>query len=70
MAGGRSPGQLTWSQLRPLLVACLLAADAFVVAALAIAHPPGWLPPFIAFGLVLIGLAGFLAWSLRHRGDG
>lgn len=70
MSGGRSPEQLSWSQLRPILVAALLLADAFVVAALALARPPGWVPPITAFGLVMVGLAAFLAWSLRHRGDG
>jgi hypothetical protein len=55
--------------LRPVLVAFLLAADAFVVAALAIAHPDGWEAPFIAFGAVLIGLVWFQAWALRHRHD-
>lgn len=70
MGGGRGSGQLSWAQLRPVLLAALLVADAFVVGALAIAHPPGWLPPFIAFGVVLIGLTAFLAWAVRHRGDG
>jgi hypothetical protein len=55
--------------MRPVLVAFLLAADAFVVAALAIAHPRGWFPPFIAFGAVLVGLVWFEAWSVRHRHD-
>jgi hypothetical protein len=62
--------QLTWARLRPLLLAALLLADAFVVAALAIARPPGWVAPFIAFGVVLLGLAGFLGWAVRHRRDG
>jgi len=66
----RQPEQLTWSRLRPVLVVALLVADAFVVAALAIARPPGWAPPFIAFGAVLVGLAAFLVWSVRHRDDG
>jgi hypothetical protein len=63
-------GELTWSQLRPVLLGALLAADAFVVAALAIAHPPGFLAPLVAFGVVLIGLAAGLAWALAHRDDG
>jgi hypothetical protein len=58
-----------WSAIRPVLVGFLLAADAFVVAALAIAHPGGWLPPFVAFGAILVGLIWFQAWSLRHRHD-
>jgi hypothetical protein len=55
--------------MRPVLVAFLLLADAFVVAALAIARPGGWLPPFIAFGSLLIGLIWFEIWSFRHRRD-
>lgn len=65
----RGTPQSGWSQLRPVLVAFLLIADAFVVAALAIVHPRGWVPPFIAFGAVLIGLAWFQVWSWRHRHD-
>jgi hypothetical protein len=34
-----------------------------------IARPDGWLPPFIAFGAVLIGLIWFEAWAIRHRHD-
>jgi hypothetical protein len=63
-------GELTWSRLRPLLLGALAVADGFVVAALAVARPPGWLPPFIAFGVVLVGLVATLAWALRHRDDG
>jgi hypothetical protein len=55
--------------MRPVLVAFLLLADAFVVAALAVAHPGGWLPPFIAFGSLLVGLVWFQAWAIRHRHD-
>ena len=58
-----------WAAMRPVLVGFLLAADAFVVAALAIARPDGWLPPFIAFGSLLVGLVWFEAWALRHRHD-
>jgi hypothetical protein len=47
----------------------LLAADAFVVAALAIVRPGGWLPPFVAFGSLLAGLVWFEAWAIRHRRD-
>jgi hypothetical protein len=39
------------------------------VAALAIASPPGWVPPFIAFSIALIGLIGLEAWALAHRHD-
>lgn len=55
--------------MRPVLVAFLLAADAFVVAVLAISQRRGWLPPFIAFGALLVGLVWFEAWALRHRHD-
>ena len=58
-----------WSAIRPVLTGFLLVADAFVVAALPIAHPRGWLPPFIAFGSLLIGLVWFEAWAIRHRHD-
>jgi hypothetical protein len=51
------------------LVALLLAADAFVVAALAIARPAGWVAPIVAFGSVLVGLVWFQVWSVRHRHD-
>jgi hypothetical protein len=49
--------------------AVLLAADAFVVAALAIARPEGWVPPFVAFGSLLAGLVAFEIWAIRHRRD-
>ncbi len=69
-AASPRPDRLTWAQLRPLLIAALLVVDAFVVVALAIARPGGWLPPFIAFGSILIGLVAMLVWAVRHRGDG
>ncbi len=55
--------------MRPVLVAMLLAVDAFAVASLAIVHPHGWLPPFIGFGLLLLGMIWLQVWSLRHRHD-
>jgi hypothetical protein len=55
-----------WPAIRPVLAGFLLVADALVVAALPIAHPVGWLPPFIAFGSLLIGLVWFEAWAIRH----
>jgi hypothetical protein len=55
--------------MRPVLVAFLLLADGFAVAALAIVRPDGWLAPFIAFGSVLVGLIWFEAWAVRHRRD-
>ncbi len=65
-AGGGGTG---WSAIRPVLVAFLLAADAFAVASLAIVHPHGWLLPFIAFGVVLVGLIWFELWAIGHRHD-
>lgn len=58
-----------WSAIRPVLAGLLLVADAFVVAALAIARPGGWLPPLIAFGSLLVGLLALELWALRHRHD-
>jgi hypothetical protein len=58
-----------WAAMRPVLVAFLLVVDAFAVAVLAIAHPKGWLPPFIAFGSLLVGLVWFQVWTIRHRHD-
>ncbi len=58
-----------WSAIRPVLVAFLLITDAFAVVTLAIVHKKGWLPPFIAFGIVLVGLIWFQAWAIRHRHD-
>jgi hypothetical protein len=62
-------GETGWSALRPVLTGFLLAANAFVVAALAIARPPGWVPPLVAFGSLLIGLIAFELWAIRHRHD-
>jgi hypothetical protein len=58
-----------WSAIRPVLAGFLLAADAFVVVALGIARPGGWLPPFIAFGSLLLGLIALEVWAIRHRAD-
>jgi len=58
-----------WSAIRPVLVAFLLAADAFAVVTLAVVHKKGWLPPFIGFGIVLVGLIWFQVWAIRHRHD-
>jgi hypothetical protein len=55
--------------LRPVLIAFLLLADVFTVASLALARPTGWVPPLIAFSIVLIGLIGLEAWALAHRRD-
>ncbi len=61
--------QTGWSAMRPVLVGFLIVADAFTVAALAIARPEEWLAPFLAFGFVLIGLVGFELWAIGHRRD-
>jgi len=62
--------QLTgWSAIRPVLAGFLLAADALVVVALLASRRQGWLPPFIAFGALLIGLVAFEVWAVRHRHD-
>jgi hypothetical protein len=55
--------------MRPVLVGFLVIADAFAVGSLAIARPDGWLPPFLTFGFVLIGLLWFELWAIGHRGD-
>jgi hypothetical protein len=55
--------------MRPVLVAFLLAADAFVVAALAIGRPDGWVAPLISFGSLLVGLVWLEGWAIRHRRD-
>jgi hypothetical protein len=65
---GRTPGS-GWAAMRPVLVAFLLVVDAFAVASLAIAHPVGWFPPFLAFGSLFLGLIWFEAWAVRHRHD-
>jgi hypothetical protein len=67
--GSGGPRETGWAAMRPVLVAFLLVADAFAVAALAIVHPKGWLPPLIAFGSVLVGLIWFQIWAIRHRRD-
>lgn len=55
--------------MRPVLVALLLAVDAFAVASLAIARPHGWPAPLIAFGSLLLGMIWLEVWALRHRHD-
>lgn len=55
--------------MRPVLVALLLVADAFAVASLAILRPAGWFPPFLVFGLILVGLVWFEIWAIGHRRD-
>jgi hypothetical protein len=55
--------------MRPVLVGFLLAADAFVVGALVLLRPEEWVPPFVGFGIVLVGLIWFEAWAIGHRRD-
>lgn len=31
--------------------------------------PDEWFPPFVGFGIVLVGLVGFEVWALAHRND-
>jgi hypothetical protein len=55
--------------MRPVFVGFLLVADGFAVATLAIMRPEGWFPPFLAFGMVLVGLIWFEIWAIGHRRD-
>jgi hypothetical protein len=66
---GQPPGRGDWAAIRPVLVGFLLCVDAFVVAVLVIGRPRGWVPPFIAFSLILIGLIALEIWAVRHRHD-
>jgi hypothetical protein len=69
---GEGPGgvkPLGFSALRPVMVGCLLVADAGIVLVLGIGRHKGWLAPFIGFGIVLVGLVWLMAWSVRHRHD-
>jgi hypothetical protein len=58
-----------WAAIRPVLSAFMLVADAFVVVALLVVRPHGWVPPFVAFGALLIGFAWFELWAISHRHD-
>ncbi len=60
---------MTFSAFRPVMVGCLLVADAGIVLVLGIGRHKGWLPPFIGFGMVLVGLVWFMGWSVSHRHD-
>ena len=69
---GQRPGgapETGWAAIRPVLVACLLVVDAFAVISLAVVRPEDWWAPFTGFGVVLVGLVWFEAWSIRHRHD-
>ena len=67
LSGG--PPETGWAAIRPVLVAFLLVVDAFAVISLAVVRPDEWWAPFTAFGVVLVGLAWFEVWSIRHRHD-
>ena len=70
MAGGSRGGQqIGFAALRPVLVGILLVVDAGAVLVLGIGRHKGWLPPFIGFGIVLVGLIWLMGWSIRHRHD-
>ena len=58
-----------FAALRPVMVGCLLFVDAGIVLVLGIGRHEGWLAPFVGFGIVLVGLIWFMAWSVRHRHD-
>ena len=55
--------------LRPYFVGMLLAVDAGIVLVLGIGRHKGWLPPFIGFGIVLVGLIWVMGWAVGHRHD-
>jgi hypothetical protein len=67
--GSRRNPETGWAAIRPVMVGFMLAADAFVVIALVVGRPSGWVAPLVAFGVVLVGLGWFFWWSLAHRHD-
>jgi hypothetical protein len=70
MASGSGGGrQIGWAAMRPVFVAFLLLMDGFTVGALAFSQKPGWVVPFIAFGVILVGLVWFEGWAVMHRRD-
>ena len=70
MAGDdRRVQQIGFAALRPVLIGILLFFDAGIVLLLGIGRHKGWLPPFIGFGMVLLGLIWMMGWSIRHRHD-
>jgi hypothetical protein len=62
-------GTWGWATLRPVFVGMLLAVDAGIVLVLGIGRHKGWLPPFVGFGIVLVGLIWFMGWAIGHRHD-
>jgi hypothetical protein len=69
VGGDRGVQQLGFAALRPVLIGILLVADAGIVLLLGLGRHKGWLPPFIGFGMVLLGLIWMMGWSIRHRHD-
>jgi hypothetical protein len=67
--GSGGPEMWGWATLRPIFVGMLLAVDAGIVLVLGIGRHKGWLPPFIGFGIVLVGLIWFMGWAIGHRHD-
>jgi hypothetical protein len=67
--GSNGVKPLGFAALRPVLVGALLVVDAGIVLVLGIGRHKGWFPPFIGFGIVLVGLIWFMGWSVRHRHD-
>ncbi|HEY0280888.1 MAG TPA: hypothetical protein VGC32_21705 [Solirubrobacterales bacterium] len=67
--GYGGPEMWGWATLRPVFVGMLLAVDLGIVLVLGIGRHKGWLPPFVGFGIVLVGLIWFMGWSLGHRHD-
>jgi len=67
--GSGGPPETGWAAIRPVLVALMVVVDAFAVVSLAVVRPDAWWAPFTAFGVVLVGMVWFLAWSIRHRHD-
>lgn len=60
---------LRFAAFRPVMIGLLLLFDAGVVALLGIGRHKGWLPPFVGFGVVLVGLIWLMGWSVLHRHD-
>lgn len=67
MAADPAPRSPRWSRLRLVLVGFLLAADALVLASLALARPSGWVAPFVVFAIPFAGLVWYFAWAWPRR---
>jgi hypothetical protein len=69
---GRGSGEvkpLGFAALRPVLIGALLVADAGIVLVLLLGRHKGWFPPFVGFGIVLVGLIWMMGWAVRRRHD-